>query len=84
MNKYVYDNHEIHEGIFVILQVIDSLCGKYRESLPSDIEEELNQLIKHLTVYAVPKDKYKEIDFVDNKLIWQYIYDKYEVSKYNN
>lgn len=29
MNKYVYDNHEIHEGMFVILQTLDALEGKY-------------------------------------------------------
>ena len=41
MSKYVYDNHEIHEGMFVILQTLDALEGKYCGSLPDDIEEEM-------------------------------------------
>jgi hypothetical protein len=84
MSKYLYDNHEIDEGMFVILNTLDSLQGKYDESLPKNIEKEIEQLIKHLTVYVVPKDKYKEVDFVDTKLICQYVYNNEDVEEYKN
>ncbi len=60
MSKYVYDNHEIHEGMFVILQTLDALEGKYCGSLPDDIEEEMAQFKRHLISYVEPKDKYEE------------------------
>ena len=50
MSKYLYDNHEIDEGMFVILNTLDSLLGKYDGSLPKNIEKEIEQLIKHLTI----------------------------------
>ena len=84
MSKYLYDNHEIDEGMFVILNTLDSLLGKYDGSLPKNIEKEIEQLIKHLTVYVVPKDKYKEVDFVDTKLICQYVYNNEDVEEYKN
>ena len=84
MSKYVYDNHEIHEGMFVILQTLDALEGKYCGALPDDIEEEMSQLKRHLISYVEPKDKYEDLDFEDTKLILQYIYNKDEVLKYEN
>ncbi len=84
MSKYLYDNHEIDEGMFVILNTLDSLLGKYDGSLPKNIEKEIEQLIKHLTIYVVPKDKYKEVDFVDTKLICQYVYNNEDVEEYKN
>ena len=82
MSKYVYDNHEIHEGMFVILQTLDALEGKYCGSLPDDIEEEMAQFKKHLISYVEPKDKYEDVDFADTSLICQYIYYKDDIIKY--
>ena len=48
------------------------------------ILKKIEQLIKHLTIYVVPKDKYKEVDFVDTKLICQYVYNNEDVEEYKN
>ena len=43
MNKYIYDNVEINEGVFVILQTIEAFEGKYYGALPKHIEDELKK-----------------------------------------
>ena len=82
MGKYIYDNHEINEGMFVILGILDALQGKYGCNLPRQVEITLDYLIEQLTFYVVPRDKYNEVDFDDTRLICQYIYYKKDLSKY--
>ena len=82
MKKYVYDNHEIDEGMYTLLQLLDLYEGKYTGSLPYEVGFTLEFLIKLLNFYVVPKDRYKEVDFVDTKLICQYVYKKKDIKKY--
>lgn len=81
MNKYIYDNVEINEGVFVILQTIEAFEGKYYGALPKHIEDELKKFKSMLINEIEGKDKYEEIDFADIKLIQQFIYNKDEVEK---
>ena len=64
MSKYVYDNHEIHEGMFVILQTLDALEGKYCGSLPDDIEE-LHLMIKDSEDFPIIDYFEKGNEFID-------------------
>ena len=82
MRKYVYDNHEIDEGMYILLQLLDLFDGKYGGCLPEPFDEQIKNAIKILSLYVVPLDKYKEVDFVDTKLICQYVYKKKDVKKY--
>lgn len=82
MKRYVYDNHEIDEGMYTLLQLLDLYDGKYNGRLPYEVGFTLEFLIKLLNFYVVPKDKYKEVDFVDTKLICQYVYNKRDVKNY--
>ena len=61
---------------------LDLYEGKYTGSLPYEVGFTLEFLIKLLNFYVVPKDRYKEVDFVDTKLICQYVYKKKDIKKY--
>ena len=43
MSKYVYENHEVEEGLFVTLQLIDAIDMKYSCCFPADIEKDIEK-----------------------------------------
>ena len=77
MSKYVYENHEVEEGLFVTLQLIDAIDMKYSCCFPSDIEK----LSRHLFKYVEGKDKIPNVDIENTKLIQQFIYNKDDIDK---
>lgn len=82
MKKYVYDNHEIDEGMYNLYQLLDLFEGKYSGCLPEPFDNQIKNAIKILELFVNPLDKYKEVDFVDTRLICQYVYKKKDVKKY--
>ncbi len=81
MSKYVYENHEVEEGLFVTLQLIDAIDMKYGCCFPADIEKDIEKLSMHLVKYVEGEDKHPNVDIENTKLIQQFIYNKDDIDK---
>lgn len=81
MSKYVYENHEVEEGLFVTLQLIDAIDMKYSCCFPADIEKDIEKLSRHLVKYVEGEDKHPNVDIENTKLIQQFIYNKDDIDK---
>ena len=59
MSKYVYENHEVEEGLFVTLQLIDAIDMKYSCCFPADIEKDIEKLSR-LPAQTIPASVLQE------------------------